>query len=86
MDVDPMKTQHACHGTQTAWMHVQANKQFRQTGKKVLNDDSIIHCGMDVQYRMHEGHSQVLCDLLMCTALLCCSGFLLQYTLRCFLN
>jgi hypothetical protein len=29
------------------------------TGKKVLNDDSIIHCAMNIQRRMQEAHLQV---------------------------
>ena len=40
-------------------MGVQADKQYGAKGKKVVNDDSIIHCGMDVQRRMHEAHLQV---------------------------
>ena len=38
---------------------LQANKEHGLTGKKVLNDDSIVHCGMDVQKRLHEAHLQV---------------------------
>ena len=39
-------------------MHMQANKKFGAKGKRVLNDDSIIHCAMDVQQRMHDAHLQ----------------------------
>jgi len=38
---------------------VQANKEFGVRGKKVLNDDSIIHCAMNIQRRMQEAHLQV---------------------------
>ena len=38
---------------------LQANKEHGLTGKKVLNDDSIVHCGMEVQKRLHEAHLQV---------------------------
>lgn len=38
---------------------MQANKEFGAKGKKTLNDDSIIHCGMDVQRRVREAHLQV---------------------------
>ena len=50
---------------------MQANKEFGAKGKRVLNDDSIIHCGMDVQRRVREAHLQVCffplypgCDLM----------------------
>lgn len=39
---------------------MQANKEFGLAGKKVLNDDSIIHCAMSIQCRMQEAHLQVL--------------------------
>ena len=38
---------------------MQANKEFGLAGKKVLNDDSIIHCAMSIQRRMQEAHLQV---------------------------
>lgn len=38
---------------------LQANKEYGAKGKKALNDDSIIHCGMDVQRRVREAHLQV---------------------------
>ena len=38
---------------------MQANKEHGATGRKVLNDDSIVHCGMDVQKHVREAHLQV---------------------------
>ena len=38
---------------------MQANKEFGAKGKKALNDDSIIYCGMHVQRRVREAHLQV---------------------------
>lgn len=43
---------------------MQANKESGAKGKRVLNDDSIIHCGMDVQRRVREAHLQVCFFLL----------------------
>lgn len=45
---------------------MQADKQYGAKGKKVVNDDSIIHCGMNVQRRMHEAHLQVWAPLSIC--------------------
>jgi len=38
---------------------MQANKELGTKGKRALNDDSIIYCGMDVQRRVREAHLQV---------------------------
>ncbi len=39
-------------------------------GKKVLNDDSIIHCAMHIQRRMQEAHLQVPSPYTLLAALL----------------
>lgn len=39
---------------------LQANLEHGASDKKVLNDDSIVHCSMDVQKRLHEAHLQVV--------------------------
>lgn len=46
---------------------MQANKELGAKGKRALNDDSIIYCGMDVQRRVREAHLQV-CLLTLVTS------------------
>lgn len=57
---------------------LQANKEHGASGRKVLNDDSIVHCGMNVQKRVHDAHLQV--SLHMCSDE-CVIGLLLERSL-----
>ncbi|KAL3161917.1 hypothetical protein ABBQ38_009002 [Trebouxia sp. C0009 RCD-2024] len=62
-----MLTKDRCLQYQSEADALKANKELGAKGKRALNDDSIIYCGMDVQRRVREAHLQV-CLLTLVTS------------------